>query len=332
MSGKEPPDAFLASIKEYKEYKDFTEYVKNIQKMGHNYSFLASPNNKNNSERSKIDEKKERRNFYEKYLDLSSQNLPFYLEKELAKQVKYWHSSYEEYKPPILTQDNYYNEENVLSHLLKDLYIKKNPSIISFDLIDYIITYLEKIVFEKVLMEGITSFQYDQDRTGFVGPLLDKDFIEYLINDDIEEKLHFLYKDNSLGYSYIAEKIITFDLFLIYIILKNYPFYILRRTRLEKIFTQLKKFKSFPYPIGSIGMDLFKLLINELYLPGVSLFQEIRETFLLDIIDPKILEIDCDYFIKVIAFSSIDNIQGMGNTSGNINIINNLNNININLN
>ena len=181
-------------------------------------------------------------------------------------------------------------------------------------------------------MEGITSFQYDQDRTGFVGPLLDKDFIEYLINDDIEEKLHFLYKDNSLGYSYIAEKIITFDLFIIYIILKNYPFYILRRTRLEKIFTQVKKFKSFPIPIGSIGMDLFKLLINELYLPGVSLFQEIRETFLLDIIDPKILEIDWDYFIKVIAFSSIDNIQGMGNTSGNINIINNLNNVNINLN
>ena len=333
MSGKEPPDAYLASRKEYKEY---TEYIKNTQKTGHNYSFLVSPNNIY-SERSKIDEKKERRNFYQKFLELTSQNLshPFYLEEELAKHVKYWHSSYEEYKPPILTQDNYFNEENVLSHLLKDLYIKKNPSIISFDLIDYTITYLEKRVFEKVLMEGITSYQYDQDRIGLVGPLLDKDFIEYLIDYDIEEKLNFLYKENSLGYSYIAEKIITFDLFLIYIILKNYPFYILRRSRLEKIFTQVKKFKSFPYPIGSIGMDLFKLLINELYLPGVSLFHEIRETFLLDIIDPKILEIECDYFIKVIAFSSNENIQGMGNTSGNIstiNNINNLNNININLN
>ena len=333
MLGKEPPDSFLTSIKEYKEYKEFTDYIKNIQKIGHNYSFSVSPNNKHTGH-SKIDEKKEIRNFYEKYFDLSNQNLtqPFYLEKELAIQVKYWHSSYEEYKPPILTQDNYFNEENVLSHLLKDLYIKKNPSIVSYDLIDYIITNLEKRVFEKVLMEGITSFQYEQDRTGFVGPLLDKDFIEYLINYDIEEKLNYLYKDNSLGYSYIAEKIITFDLFLIYIILKNYPFYILRRTRLEKIFTQVKKFKSFTIPIGSIGMDLFQLLINELYLPGVSLFQEIRETFLLDIIDPKILEIDCDYFIKVIAFSSIDDIKGMGNTSGNNNIINNLNNININLN
>ena len=328
MSSKETSDSFNASRL---EYKDFSEFVKNTQKIGNNYSFYSLPNN-TYSEHNKIDVKKEKRNFYQKYFDLSNQNSqPFYLEEELAKQVKYWHSNHEKYKQPILTQDNYFNEENVLSHLLKDIYIKKNPSIVSFDLIDYIITYLEKRVFEKVLMEGITSYQYEQDRTGLVGPLLDKDFIEYLISYDIEEKLNILYKENSLGYSYIAEKIISFDLFLIYLILKNYPFYILRRNRLEKIFTQVKKFKSFPYPIGSIGMDLFKLLINELYLPGVSLFQEIRETFLLDIIDPKILEIDCDYFIKVIAFSSNDNILGMGNISGTSNINNsNLNPTNSN--
>ena len=331
MSSKEPPDSFLASIK---EYKDFCEYIKNTHKIGHNQSFYILSNNIS-SERSKVDEKKERRNFYQKYFDSFSQNFsqPFYLEEELAKQVKYWHSNYyEDYvddnnKQQPLTQDNFFNEENVLSHLLKDIYIKKNPSVVTFDLLDYTITYLEKRVFEKVLMEGITSLQNDQDRLGLIGPLLDKDFIEYLINYDIEEKLNFLYKQNSLGYSFIAEKIITFDLFLIYIILKNYPFYILRRTRLEKIFTKVKKFKSFPYPIGSIGMDLFKLLINELYLPGVSLFQEIRETFLLDIIDPKILEIDCEYFIKVIAFSSNDNVLGMGNK---IVKNNNINNININ--
>ena len=87
-----------------------------------------------------------------------------------------------------------------------------------------------------------------------------------------------------------------------YLILKNYPFYILRRERLEEIFNQVKKFKNFPYPIGSMGMDLFKLLIQELYLPGVSLFQEIRETFLLDIIDPNILEIEADYFIRIILY------------------------------
>ena len=319
MSSKEH-DSFMASRI---EYKDFSDFVKNTKKIGNNYSFYANPNNIY-SEQTKIDEKKEKKDFYQRYFDLCSQNSsqPFYLEQELAKQVKLWHSNNENYKQPILTQDNYFNEENVLSHLLKDTYIKKNPSIVCFKLIDYVITYLEKRVFEKVLMEGITSYQCEQDRTGLVGPLLDKDFIDYLISYDIEEKLNILYRENSLGYSYIAEKIISFDLFIIYLILKNYPFYILRRTRLEKIFTQVKKFKSFPYPIGSIGMDLFKLLINELYLPGVSLFQEIRETFLLDIIDPKILEIDCDYFIKVIAFSSNDNIIGMGNYGNNNNITN----------
>ena len=187
---KDPPDAFLASRK---EYKDFCEYIKNTQKIGHRYSFYALPNNISISH-SKIDEKKDRRNFYQKYFDLSSQNLtqPFYLEEELARQVKYWHSNYENYnsKQPILTQDNYFNEENVLSHLLKDIYIKRNSSVVTFDLIDYTITYLEKRVFEKVLMEGITSYQYDQDNTGLVGPLLDKDFTEFLINYDIEEKLN----------------------------------------------------------------------------------------------------------------------------------------------
>ena len=326
MSSQEPPDAYLASLL---EYKDYIKFIKSTQKIGHNYSFYAISNNIF-YEQAKSEDKKEKRNFYQKYFDLSNENLatPFYLEEELARQVKYWHSNYDNYKQPILTQDNYFNEENVLSHILKDIYIKKNPSTISFDLVDYSISHLEKKVFEKVLMEGITTYQYEQERTGLVGPLLDKDFIEYLISEDIEEKLNYLYKENSLGYSYIAEKIISFDLFLIYLILKNYPFYILRRARLEKIFTQVKKFKSFPYPIGSIGMDLFKLLINELYLPGVSLFQEIRETFLLDIIDPKILEIDCDFFIKVKAFSSNENISGMGNAKpGNINN----NNMNLNL-
>ena len=315
MSSKETSDSFNASRL---EYKDFSEFVKNTQKIGNNYSFYSLPNN-TYSEHNKIDVKKEKRNFYQKYFELFNQNSsqPFYLEQELAKQVKFWHSNNENYRQPILTQDNYFNEENVLSHLLKDTYIKKEPSVIGFDLIDYVITYLEKRVFEKVLMEGITSNQNEQEPIGLVGPLLDKDFIDYLINNDIEEKLNILYRENSLGYSYIAEKIITFDLFIIYLILKNYPFYILRRTRLEKIFTQVKKFKSFPYPIGSIGMDLFKLLINELYLPGVSLFQEIRETFFLDIIDPKILEIDCDFFIKVKAFSSNESITGMANYGNN---------------
>ena len=335
MSSKEPPDSLIASKIEYKDFCDFKQFT---QKIGNNYSFNAIPNN--TFYERKIDEKKEKRSFYQKYFDLYNQNLsqPFYLEAELAKHVIFWHSTPYDYKPPILTQDNYFNEENVLSHLLKDTYIKKNPSVVPFALIDYIITYLEKKVFDKVLVEGITTYQFEQNQMGLVGPILDQDLIDYIITKDIEEKLNILYRENSLGYSYVAEKIISLDLFIIYLILKNYPFYILRRTRLEKIFTQVKKFKSFPYPIGSIGMDLFKLLINELYLPGITLFQEIRETYLLDLIDPKILEIDCDYFIKTVAFSVNDSILGMShislsgnshmNNMNNMNSMNNINNMN----
>ena len=126
-------------------------------------------------------------------------------------------------------------------------------------------------------------------------------------NNDIEEKLHTMYQGETAitGYIYIIEKIVVFDLFLIYLVLKNYPFYVLSRDRLEILFKSLKKYKSFPYPIGSIGNDLFNLLIHELYLPGVSIFQEVRKTLLLDIIDPNIIDINPNDFIKVVSFEPI---------------------------
>ena len=55
----------------------------------------------------------------------------------------------------------------------------------------------------------------------------------------------------------------------------------------------------------SIGNDLFNLLIQELYLPGVSIFQEVRKTLLLDIIDPNIIDINPNDFIKVVSFEPI---------------------------
>ena len=325
MSNKSSKDTIISSLE---EYQNFISFVKKIEETGHNFSINSNPNPLYFTS-GNLEEKKEKRDFYKKYMDLATSNVgqPFYLEEELAKQVKIWHSTNEEFKL-MLTMDNFFNEENVKSHLLKDTFVKQNPSIITYYLIDYVISITEEKAFAKILMDGITTYQEDPQQLGLVYPVLDRDFIYHLINEDIEEKLNILYKENSLGYSYIAEKIITFDLFIIYLILKNYPFYILRRERLEEIFNKLKKFKSFPYPIGSIGMDLFKLLIRELYLPGVSLFEEIRETFLLDIIDPKILEINCDYFIKVIAFSTNNTVYGMsceGNKnnimSDNINII-----------
>ena len=309
MSDKNSKDTYISSLEEYQNYYIF---VKQSQEIGNNFSFKSNPNTIF-AESSKLEEKKEKRDFYKKYTDLLTLNIaqPFYLEEELARQFKYWHSTNEKFELPDLTMDNFFNEENVKSHLLKDTFIKKNPPVITYKLIDYVISILEEKAFDKILIDGITTYQEEHYQIGLVGPIIDRDFIYYLINEDIDEKLNNLYKENSLGYSYIADKIITFDLFIIYFILKNYPFYILRRERLEEIFNKVKKFKSFPYPIGSIGMDLFKLLIKELYLPGVTLFQEIRENFLLDIIDPKILEIECDYFIKVVAFSMNNTLYGM---------------------
>ena len=326
MSSKITKDTIQSSLEEFQNYRYFEKKTQETN----NFSFRSNPN-AFDFESSTLGEKKEKYDFFRKYRELSTSNIAegFYLEEELAKQIKLWHSTNEEFKLPVLTMDNFFNEENIKYHLLKDIYVKNNPPIATYYLIDYLISILEEKSFDKILNEGITTYQEENQKFGLIGPVIDRDFIYYLLKEDIDEKLNNLYKENSLGYSYIAEKIITFDLFIIYLILKNYPFYILRRERLEEIFNKLKKFKSFPYPIGSIGMDLFKLLIKELYLPGVTLFQEIREIFLLDIIDPKILEINCNDFIKVIAFSMYNNIYGMSCDKNKNNIINE--NISINM-
>ena len=47
-------------------------------------------------------------------------------------------------------------------------------------------------------MEGITSYQFEQNQMGLVGPILDQDLIDYIITKDIEEKLNILYRENSL--------------------------------------------------------------------------------------------------------------------------------------
>lgn len=49
-------------------------------------------------------------------------------------------------------------------------------------------------------------------------------------------------------------------------------------------------------------MDIFQLLINELYLPGVSIVNTIREKYMLDIIDPKTKDIHVKDFNRVVSF------------------------------
>ena len=310
------------------EYKKFTKFRDLLKKPDNFYSlnFISG------KERAKNDKKNlENEEFYEKYEHLSNCSGPeqFELEMELAKLIKFWHSKDVEYSiTNKINQDDFFNEENVLSNILKDKYIKKNYSIIPFQLIDYVITELEKRVFDIELLQNIRDPNLLLD-----APIADKGFIEFLLNNDIEEKLHYLYQGEKTitGYIYVIENIVLFDLFLILIVLKNYPFYVLSRDRLEILFKSLKKYKSFPYPIGSIGNDLFDLLIHELYLPGVSLFQEVRKTLLLDIIDPNIIDINPNDFIKVITFEPvIETIKKKSKENKEENINTNINNKDLN--
>ena len=314
---------------ESKKFKSFHDLLK---KPDNYYSLFPNlSKDKPKNEKKNLDSLE----FYEKYEHLSncSGPEPFELEKELAKYIKFWHSKDIDYIVETdMTQDDFFNEENVKSNILKDKYIKKNYSIIPFQLIEYVIGELEKRVFDIELLQSIRDPNLLLD-----APINDKGFIEFLLNNDIEEKLHFLYQGEKkiTGYVYVIEKIVVFDLFLILIILKNFPFYVLSRDRLEILFKSLKKYKSFPYPIGSIGKDLFDLLIQELYLPGVSLFQEVRKTLLLDIVDPNVIDINPNDFIKVVTFEpAIETIKKKSKDDSN-NINNNIkeqNNINNNSN
>ena len=299
------------------EKKMFAKFMIQFKQTDNFYSF----NYIGGKEKAKHEKKNfDNESFYSKYEELSNSSGPelFELEKELAKYIKFWHSTGKEYLvDPKMNQDDFFNEENVSSNILGDQYIKKNYSIVPFQLIEFIITELEKKVFDIELLQNIKDQNVLLD-----APIADKGFIEFLLNNDIEEKLHNLYQGEKVttGYSYVIEKIVVFDLFLIYIILKNYPFYVLRRDRLEILFKSLKKYKSFPYPIGSIGMDLFKLLINELYLPGVTIFQEVRQTLLLDILDPNIIDVNPSDFIKVVTFEpSICNVRKKNKEDNNAN-------------
>ena len=89
---------------------------------------------------------------------------------------------------------------------------------------------------------------------------------------------------------------IDFYLFLIYLIIKNYPFYISRREYLEKYFIELSPYKNWPIPTGSHGFNIYKCLINELYLPGIAILK--RNKYLLDIIDPNGFILVRDDFLR----------------------------------
>ena len=112
------------------------------------------------------------------------------------------------------------------------------------------------------------------------------------------QKLLYINDDSKKCECATYKKKIEFYLFLIYMILKNYPFYIPKRSYLEKYFLKLKQYKDWPIPIGSHGYNLYKLFINDLYLPGNTILQEIREKYFLDFIDPNKFLLISDDFLR----------------------------------
>ena len=66
MSDKNSKDTYISSLEEYQNYYIF---VKQSQEIGNNFSFKSNPNTIF-AESSKLEEKKEKRDFYKKYTDL----------------------------------------------------------------------------------------------------------------------------------------------------------------------------------------------------------------------------------------------------------------------
>ena len=118
-------------------------------------------------------------------------------------------------------------------------------------------------------------------------------FYNSLINID-EKKLEKPEKNEK----YKTKKKIELYLFLIYLILKNYPFYITKRSYLEEYFLKLRKYKDWPDQIGCQGKNLYSLFINELYLPGITIFKEIRDKYLLDSFNPDQFFLLRDDFLR----------------------------------
>ena len=122
---------------------------------------------------------------------------------------------------------------------------------------------------------------------------LDKKLYNIMTNNDDKK---FVGQEKNEKYS--IKKKIELYLFLIYLILKNYPLYIPKRSYLEQYFMQLKKYKDWPDQIGCQGKILYTLFINELYLPGITIFKEIREKYLLDPLNPNTFFLIKDDFIR----------------------------------
>lgn len=311
-------NCLIASKKEIKDLKDFKDKSK---EKNNSFGFNPIYNHSSNPNPNQIEQNIENKfnYFYDRYFHLnhklSAIKSEYDIEEQLCNHIKGWIPEISDENWNSLRQlneDYFFNEAYVRDVLFKE----KAMSVIPFELVFYVIEQLEKKMFQSCRKDPKMPV-FDSNKS--MNPSLDdKGFVERLIKDVINTKLNILYLETK-GYAYLVEDSITLYLFIIYLVLLRYPFYILRRKRLENIFNLLKKFKryhikfnviySWPYPIGSIGMDIFKLLINDLYIPGVTLFQRLRDTYMFEIIDPKVDQIAVEDFNSVILIDNDDYIS-----------------------
>ena len=150
MSGNNEDNIITLSKIERKKFVKFTDIFKKTDNF-YSFNFIGG------KEKAKQEKKNfENEGFYDTYEDLSNSSGPelFKLEKELANYIKFWHSTGKEciVDSSQSTQDDFSNEQNAQSNLLEDQYIKKNYSIIPFQLLDFVIGELEKKVFDIELL------------------------------------------------------------------------------------------------------------------------------------------------------------------------------------
>ena len=193
----------------------------------------------------------------------------------------------------------------IRSELYKNKYLENEN--LSFDIKEN--TSLE-LLFKIIRYKEHTSFinNYESDFDNYYENNEEPPAINAFINE-IQNLQKSLYLNDDTKKSEIAsiKKKIELYLFLIYMILKNYPFYVPKRSYLEKYFLKLKQYKDWSIPIGSHGFNLYKLFINDLYLPGTTILQEIREKYFLDFIDPNKFLLVSDDFLRYYFFYDNNN-------------------------
>ena len=160
-----------------------------------------------------------------------------------------------------------------------------------------------ELIFKIVRYKEASNFinSYDNDFDNYLNEEEEEPPIIKAIIKEIQNLEKILNSDKKPEKS-VAKKKIQLYLFIIYMILKNYPFYIPKRSYLEKYYLLLKKYKDWPDQIGVQGKRIYNLFINELYLPGITIFKEIRKKYCLDIIDPNKFMLISDDFLRYYFF------------------------------